>query len=115
MYGSERFGRASVCLSIRFHAIPASRYHDRIVCLRGFSISNDTITLGGAGYDCLRQCAGLADVLLDQLEAVLCLDDVGRTARELLRLDAARETAEQLANLGGTQPGIEGVEAALGH
>jgi hypothetical protein len=92
-------------------------------------VSTETITLDRAGYDGLRQCAGLADVLLDWLETVSRLRDVGRTdydplraaevvaapAREVLQPAAARERAKQLANLGSTQPDIEGVRAVLGH
>ncbi|MFL9999196.1 hypothetical protein PQR34_45050 [Paraburkholderia sediminicola] len=85
-------------------------------------MATDAVTLDRADYDRLRQCAELADVLLDQLEAVLRLVDAGRTdrdalhaaelvaahAREVLRPGAAREAAKRLADLGGTQPGIEG-------
>lgn len=85
-------------------------------------MSVDTVTLDRADYDRLRQCTGLADVLLDQLEAVLRLVKASRTdrdalhaaelvathAREVLRPGAAHAAARRLADLGGTQPGIEG-------
>ncbi|WP_322063154.1 hypothetical protein [Paraburkholderia sp. J63] len=41
-------------------------------------MSTQTITLDRADCDRLRECVGLADVLLDQVESVLRLGDVGR-------------------------------------